>query len=229
MSTLHDAEAIGVLSDPVRMRLYRHVSESREPISREEAAQSLGLSISKVKFHLDRLADSGLLEVEYRRLGEKQGPGAGRPTKLYRRAHAEFSVSLPERRYDIMGGILAQAVERTRQGESLEAAIELAAYDLGSVSATPVADTQDPMVAAASALTALGYEAVRDGDTLRLCNCPFDALAQEHRDLVCNTNQHYVQGVLDQAAPEALVAKLDPCPGYCCVTASSPKATRSEP
>lgn len=39
------------------------------------------LSRSTTAFHLDRLADEGLLEVEYRRLSGKTGPGSGRPSK----------------------------------------------------------------------------------------------------------------------------------------------------
>jgi predicted ArsR family transcriptional regulator len=35
-------------------------------------------------FHLDRMASTGLLTVEYRRLTGRSGRGAGRPAKLYR-------------------------------------------------------------------------------------------------------------------------------------------------
>lgn len=54
-----------------------------------------------------------LLEVEFRRLSGRTGPGAGRPSKLYRRSSRQLSVSLPERRYDLVGGVLASAIDRS--------------------------------------------------------------------------------------------------------------------
>ena len=60
---------------------------------------------------LDRLVDEGLLEVGFRRLSGRTGPGAGRPSKLYRRSSRQLSVSLPERRYDLAGSLLATAID----------------------------------------------------------------------------------------------------------------------
>lgn len=234
------ATAIGALADPIRRRLYRYVSERREAVSREETAAALGIPLAQARFHLDRLADEGLLDTEYRRLTGRQGPGAGRPAKLYRRSSAEFRVSLPERRYDVMGGILATAVERAQHGEDLGTAIAAAAHEAGVAAAegavggasSDFADTDpdlrtvevvgadgETLRTAASALTGLGYEAECDEGAIRLRNCPFDALAQDHLALVCTTNERFVQGVLDGSGCDRLRAELEPCPGYCCVVA----------
>ena len=67
----------------------------RDPLSRDEAASALGISRELAAFHLDRLLRAGLLEAEYRRLGGRTGPGAGRPAKLYRRSSREIAISLP--------------------------------------------------------------------------------------------------------------------------------------
>jgi predicted ArsR family transcriptional regulator len=50
-----------------------------------------------------------------------------------------------------------------------------------------------------------------------LANCPFDALAKEHTELVCGLNQSFVQGVADGLGCERVVALLEPEPGNCCV------------
>ena len=63
------------------------------------------------KFHLDKLVEQGLLDVEFQRLSGRRGPGAGRPTKLYRRSGRELSVTLPARRYDLAGQLLASAID----------------------------------------------------------------------------------------------------------------------
>lgn len=232
--------AIGALADPLRLRLYRFVVAHPEGVSRDAAAEALGIPLSRAKFHLDRLAEEGLLEVEYRRITGRSGPGAGRPAKLYRRAAEEFQVHLPERRYDLMGGILADAVERAQRGAALGAAVDAAAYEAGAAAAAagpaeaegpgadaadgvpdPGAARPDPLAQAGELLAALGYEAEVDaaGDRLRLRNCPFDALAQQHRALVCAANRQFVRGALDHGGCAEVLAELDPCPGYCCVVA----------
>src|SRR3569833_1547391 len=104
-----DVASLAALSEPVRRALYRFVVAQDRPVSRENAAAGVGVPHHVAKFTLDRLVADGLLDVEYRRPPGRSGPGAGRPTKLYRRAARRFAVSLPERHYDVVGRILAEA------------------------------------------------------------------------------------------------------------------------
>src|SRR5690349_25055949 len=113
MTTSDDLTVLGALAEPSRRALYDHVAAAASPVSREQAAQAVGLPVHSAKFHLDRLVDEGLLEVEFRRLSGRSGPGAGRPSKLYRRASRHLSISLPERRYELAGEGLAAAADRT--------------------------------------------------------------------------------------------------------------------
>jgi predicted ArsR family transcriptional regulator len=70
-------------------------------------------------------------------------------------------------------------------------------------------------------LESLGYEPVRRGGEVRLRNCPFHALTERHRTLVCGTNLALLEGVLSTAqrptGRQRLTAALDPRPGMCCV------------
>jgi len=118
---------IAALAEPARRDLYTYVAAQAEPISRDQAAAATGLPRHAVKFHLDRLVSEGLLEVEFRRLTGRQGPGAGRPAKLYRRAAGELSVTLPGRQYDLAARILAEAVNAASEGTSIRTAVALAA------------------------------------------------------------------------------------------------------
>src|SRR6266516_1829235 len=108
-----DAQVRGVaaLAEPMRRALYRYVVDQPRPVSRDQAADGVGVSRHVAKFHLDKLQDEGLLEVEYRRPPGRGGPGAGRPAKLYRRSSRELAVSLPERRYELAGRVLVEAIE----------------------------------------------------------------------------------------------------------------------
>ena len=109
--------AVAALAEPTRRRLYDHVVRQPAPVTRDEAAAALDLPRATAAFHLDRLVDDGLLDVGYERRTGRTGPGAGRPSKLYRRAECSVAVSLPERHYDLAGDLLAAAMveaERTR-------------------------------------------------------------------------------------------------------------------
>ena len=242
MTSSNDISAVGSLADPVRRSLYDHVAQSRTGVSREAAAEAAGVSVSKAKFHLERLVDEGLLETEYRRLNGRAGPGAGRPAKLYRRARTAFQVSVPERRYDLMGNILATAIERAAAGHDLTTAVSDAAHNAGVHSArtissalgsapapaptsAPAPTFTDEVLAGDSldrlsqALSRVGYEPEIVDSVVRLRNCPFDLLSKEHTQLVCGVNRDYVQGVLDELGCEGVCACLEPSDGYCCVTA----------
>src|ERR1051325_858169 len=102
--------AIALLDEPRRRRLYRYVRTRRREVGRDEAARALHMSRALAAFHLDKLAEHGLLETSYRRLRHRRGPGAGRPAKLYRRSTRTLAPALPARRYDLAPQSLAPAL-----------------------------------------------------------------------------------------------------------------------
>jgi predicted ArsR family transcriptional regulator len=215
--------ALAVLAEPLRRRFYLLVASSTEPVSREAAAETLGVSRSVAAFHLDKLAEAGVLDVEYRRPPGKSGPGAGRPTKLYRRAARELDFSVPERRYDLAAAILARAVSDARERAiPVDQALRVAARDFGRVIGASLDDATDrgsehELERVLAILTAHGYEPERHGEVITLRNCPFHVLADEHRELVCGMNLDMLEGVLEGAAAPDLTARLDPSPQRCCV------------
>lgn len=215
------ASVIGVLADETRRALYEFVCQQREPVGREQSAEALGIAMHRVSFHLDRLVDEGLLEVEYRRLSGKTGPGAGRPSKLYRRAPQEIAVSLPPRRYDLVGDILAAAISNASAGTALDDALADAAKAGGAAVGAAAIELAraDKHPDLADVLRGQGYEPVAEEEVIELANCPFDALAQKHTELVCGLNRSYVQGVVDSLGYEGVEACLEPEPGWCCVKA----------
>jgi len=212
------AAGIGVLADATRRALYEHVVAQCEPVSREQAAAAVGLPLHRASFHLDRLVAEGLLEVEFRRLTGRTGPGAGRPSKLYRRTPTEFAVSLPARRYDLVGDILATAVARATGGAALEHALDESAREEGVRVGEEASDRGGSLDVLTEVLAGQGYEPRLDGQDVLLANCPFDALARRHTDLVCGLNRSFVQGVADGLRCP-VTASLEPSAERCCVTA----------
>ena len=223
---VHDSiGSVGALAEPSRRALYDHVSRQRTAVSREQAAEAVGLPLHSVKFHLDRLVDEGLLEVEFRRLSGRAGPGAGRPSKLYRRARAEVSVSLPARHYDLAAAVLADAVERVgRDRVSLDRAIDDAATDAGRALAAGSPLPRGPRAelrAVSELLARHGYEPspTDDESELELANCPFDRLARDHTDLVCGINLALVTGAVEALGCRHVQTRLEPAADLCCVRA----------
>ncbi len=210
---------VGALTEPARRALYLYAAAQLEPVSREQAAAACRLPVHSAKFHLDRLVEEGLLEVEFRRLSGRTGPGAGRPSKLYRRSDREVVVSLPQRHYDLAGDVLASAIdESTRSGAPVEDAVRAVSQDRGrEMAAASAPGAGSDLDRSAAVLAEHGYEPHRDGDTVCLSNCPFDRLARDHVALVCGMNLGLVTGVLDGLGCDGLSAVLEPEPGLCCV------------
>ena len=204
---------VSALADPVRRALYRFVVDAGAPMSRDQVAAGAGVARHTAKFHLDRLVDDGLLDIEFRRLSGRRGPGAGRPAKLYRRSAREFTVSLPARHYDVAGRILATGVDRaTAEGRPVREAVREAARTEGRR-----LGQDGGKRALLQVLTDLGYEPRREGERVMLANCPFHTLAAEHTDLVCGVNTDMLTALLDERGADRMRAELDPEPGRCCV------------
>lgn len=213
--------AVAALDEPTRRRLYDHVVRRPGPVSRDEAATALELPRTTAAFHLDRLVDHGLLDVVYERRTGRTGPGAGRPSKLYLRSQHHVAVSLPERRYDLAGRLLATGLEEAeRSGASPRAVLDRRAYQLGqelAESAQPATGNEHARHAALRVLEAHGYEPRIDGTHVVLANCPFHTLAQQHTDLVCGMNLRLLDGLLDGLTHTGWTAHLSPAPDRCCV------------
>jgi predicted ArsR family transcriptional regulator len=217
-----DVASLGSLGDPTRRALYDFVCRQGEPAGRDEAAAAAGVGRTLAAYHLDRMVDDGLLEVSFARRTGRTGPGAGRPAKLYRRASREFKISLPPRDYELAARIFANAVDKEPTGRA-KAALQESAQGFGSEVAAEVDRHMagrrqvERSAVLEQVLAERGYEPFRDEEgVIRLRNCPFDCLADAHRQTVCGMNL----ALLERAAAtpgSALKAVLDPRPGLCCV------------
>lgn len=217
--------ALASLGDPLRRRLYRFVSGQDNAVGRDDAAEGVGISRSAAAFHLDRLVEAGLLEAEFRRLTGRQGPGAGRPAKLYRRVTREISVSLPPRRYELAASLLAAAVsEATGTGAPLDVTLERLARDRGAHMAQAVVRPAGRRTsraalarAAAKALAAEGYEPRAGRGEIVLGNCPFSSVVADQPELVCTMNLALLEGFSAALPAGRVSARLHPTEGACCV------------
>ncbi|NGN70342.1 transcriptional regulator [Streptomyces sp. A7024] len=225
MSADAEFEAVSVLSEGSRRRMYTFIRRAGRPVTRDEAAAHVGISRKLAAFHLDKLVAAGLLDV---------GPAApgsvkrvGRRPKAYEPTGLRLHVSIPERRHELLAGLLLDAVNEDRPGgeDAAAAALRLArrrGHRLGEAQR----ETQRPgRLGPERALTICermlyehGFEPVREGpDRLRQRNCPFHPFAERAPELVCGLNKAFLTGYLDGMRIITLTAELDPRPGECCV------------
>lgn len=197
------ARLLGSLADPTRMSLYELVAGSEAAIARDEAAAAVGIARQTAAYHLDRLAEDGLVEVEFVRRSGRSGPGAGRPAKLYRRSDRGLEVTIPPRRYLLAAQVLLEAM---RAGGG--AALGDIAHGMGVAMGR---------AGLATALEEAGYvPATSEDGEIRFRNCPFHELAEQDRETTCGMNLELVTGIIEGSGDLAS-AHLEPEPGYCCV------------
>ncbi|MFF4429602.1 helix-turn-helix transcriptional regulator [Streptomyces sp. NPDC001513] len=237
---MEDIDAIAVLQDPVRRRLYEYVVAQGREVGRNEAAEAAGVARTLAAHHLDKLTEAGLLESGSRRLTGRSGPGAGRPAKVYTRARAEWSVSLPARDYRTAAELLAEAVEQAgldaglcaaarRRGEALRGSAEPCG-GLEEAMEVLAARGYEPHLegvgnaegeAAGAAAGAAAGEAGTAAPVVRMRNCPFHAVAERFPPLVCGMNLALLEGLLGADGP--VRARMDARPGECCVVVEDSK------
>jgi len=225
---LDQVAVVGALAEPTRRSLYERVVEIDDWVSRDQVADAAGLPRATAAHHLDRLVEAGLLEITYRRLSDRTGPGAGRPAKLYRRAPRDVVVTLPPRDYELAGELLARAVvAASASGTDVLAAVRQEAAAEGQHFADEMRERYDGDGAAdgqarrdvvVDVLAEHGYEPVREGTKVLLRNCPFHRLSRQYRELVCGMNVQLLESAVDGFGDTGLTARLEPREGYCCVT-----------
>jgi predicted ArsR family transcriptional regulator len=222
-------QAVAVLVDPVRRALFDCVRRRDRPVSREEAADVVGVSRPLAAFHLDKLVEAGLLSARYEAPDDRPR-GRGRTPKVYE-AVADVDLTLPPRRYELLASVLADAVASSAP-PSGSAAPSSSTAPSGSAASSGTDASATAMRLAhvrgveygrslgnlETALNRLGFEPTTDDDgTVLLDNCPFHAVAVDHPELVCGLNLAFVDGLLDGVGGGTRRAELAPRPGHCCV------------
>ena len=203
--------ALATLSDPSRRSLYDYVRRQDHPVGREEAAAATAMSRGLAAFHLDKLVDAGLLTARYEPPAD-QPRGRGRAPKVYAPAGDGLAITVPERRYELIADILAEAVVGGREPAG-EAAARLAYRRGRNLTAHLRGDGADML----GVLAGLGFEPRSEAGAVALHNCPFHALAARHTALVCGLNHAFVSGLVDGLGVAGVDTLLAPRAGHCCV------------
>ncbi|WP_219825884.1 helix-turn-helix transcriptional regulator [Nonomuraea typhae] len=222
--------ALAALDDDLRRTMYAFIRRTARAVTRDEAAETVGISRKLAAFHLDKLVDAGLLTTRYEHPGGLRR--VGRTPKVYEPSTLDVQVSIPPREPVLLAEILIDAVLTETPAEPAGQAAHRLAHERGHhLGHTERAHLRGARLGPERALTCAqhvlerhGYEPTRDTPThILLRNCPFHPLAAKAPDLVCGINHAFLTGFLTGLDAPAVQATLTPRSGHCCVELGVPE------
>jgi predicted ArsR family transcriptional regulator len=186
--------------DPTRRDIYLAVREADGGVTATEVASRFGLHANVARHHLEKLTAGGYLNVDLER-----HESAGRPSKRYRATALDTRLSFPPRRDDLLGTLLARALEQLPRDEAAALADEVG-FEYGRELAARMEpgerhrSVKHAVATVADALTAHGFAAHAEarGGALALVaeHCPFGEAAQRYPHVLCAVDQGMIRGML---------------------------------
>ena len=117
-------DRLAAAGDPQLRRVLLYARGRRDPFTADDVAVVLGVHRNVARRRLDRLVEAGFLEVTSERRGGRGGPGAGRPSKIYRVAPELEGVEFPDRRLAELITLLVNKVPARGRPKALREAGE---------------------------------------------------------------------------------------------------------
>ena len=233
LETTADVTAVAALGEEVRWRLYNYIRLERRPVGREEAASAAGISRKLAAFHLDKLADVGLLRPSF----DTTSRAVGRRPKMYEPSVEDIRLSIPARRHQFLAEILVHALVSGQEQETARTTALRAARERGVAVGKAERDRlaladltpAETLSIVEKVLDIFGFEPGRVKPAcIRLRNCPFHPIAAAEPELVCGLNHAFLGGVLEGLGTRGIEAALAPAAGECCVELHTAGAGRTE-
>ena len=180
------------------------------PVGVRDIAGQAGLHPNTARFHLDALVDAGLA---VRAPKERTTPG--RPSVAYRAVAG--GEPMGRRRYRLLAEMLTSLIAGMlpKPGEAAEeAGREWGRYLTEPPPPYQRLDAGKAVGRLTATMAEIGFapEAVTDGTQyqLRLRQCPFREVAENHQDVVCRLHLGLMQGALAQMRAPVTADRLQP-------------------
>jgi predicted ArsR family transcriptional regulator len=159
-----------------------HARAQEHPVTADEVACAFGIHRNVARSRLERLAAAGLLEPAFERRSGRQGPGAGRPAKVYAVAPELTPLEFPHRHSEELVSLLADALPSEARGDALEeVGARFGARLAADAPVYPAEDAPAALDAVCCGLRRLGYqasvvEADASGGSITTPTCPLRPL-----------------------------------------------------
>jgi predicted ArsR family transcriptional regulator len=180
------------------------------PAGVRDIAEQAGLHPNTARFHLDALVDAGLAAR-----APKERTTPGRPSMAYRAVAG--GEPMGRRRYRLLAEMLTSLIAGMlpKPGEAAEeAGREWGRYLTEPPPPYQRLDAGEAVGRLTATMAEIGFapEAVTDGTQyqLRLRQCPFREVAENHQDVVCQLHLGLMQGALAQMRAPVTADRLQP-------------------
>lgn len=203
----------GALAVASRLRLLDALRASEDALDARALGTICGLHLNTVRFHLQILAEAGLVRSEPDSSGSR-----GRPRLLYTPTTVGGIATGEPAGYQLLATVLAAhwadtSAERAQRAERAGRAVATEQGFVTRPSTRPIT-TEDAVTRVGALFAELGFEpeVARDGDELqlRLHACPFRAVATEHPEVVCSMHLGLLRGSLHELGAPATTSSLTP-------------------
>jgi predicted ArsR family transcriptional regulator len=200
-----------------RARVLDLLRAANGPLGVQGVADRAGLHANTARFHLEGLVGAGLATREPQ---PRETPG--RPSMAYRASAVDSPMG--QRRYRLLAEMLTSVIAGMvpqPQAAATEAGREWGRYLTEQPPPYQGVTAEQAVVKLAAALEEIGFapEVVAEsaGYRLRLRQCPFREVAEQHPDVVCAMHLGLLQGVLEQSRAPVSAGDLQPFaePGSC--------------
>lgn len=193
----------GTLADATRYSIYEYLLKEQNEVTVQDVANEFGIHPNVARLHLTKLEDVQLICSHFNKTGK-----GGRPGKVYRPAEKAIQLSFPHRDYQLLTGILAEAVHMFGEDGlkiATAAAIKAGRYAVESrVGKSSSSLTENQKFSLLQSLAArIGYvpEAEHREDGLYvqfiIYNCPFKEMLHAEADITCKIHTAFLKGTLE--------------------------------
>ena len=182
---------------------------AEEPLTVQEVADATGIHVSTARFHLDALVNDGLAE---RNIEVRETPG--RPRMLYEAS----SVAPTSRSYRLLAEMLTGLVASLDGAGAIarEAGQAWGRHLVNRPAPSARAGWDEALQEIHRLLKSLGFQPQSSSPDaqgrveIRLGNCPFRELAEQHGEVLCGLHLGVVQGALKEWRAPLRVKSLSP-------------------
>lgn len=193
------SDLVASLGDATRRAIYLAVRQSENTRSVADIADAFGIHSNVARYHLDHLVNAGFLRVTR----SSTHATGGRPANLYESTKREIHIDLPARNFELLGGLLAQVLQRVPSGDVAGIAYEVgAAYGEQLAESRQLRSNKDlssVVDEVAGVMDSLGFRTSRDEIGFECgyatTHCPFGTVALENPRVVCSLDRGLVAGL----------------------------------
>jgi predicted ArsR family transcriptional regulator len=201
MATVTRHRALG---DPRRARIVEELREAAHGLDASELASRVGLHPNTVRWHLEILADAGIV-----RSASAPRLSPGRPRILYSLAPEPAAHGTDEHR--LLATVLTGALAGSEHGAArAEEAGE--AWGRYLLAKDPLARRPDDDAAVEEVVELLdgqGFEPSAHAREIHMARCPFHGLAESQPEVVCAVHKGLITGALSALGSDLEVEQLD--------------------